>query len=113
MCLFSPFKKYKKELAMLYEKKQELDNRDDNDVQVVPGSEMDQIIKQIDSLIEGDYAKAVFEYYQKKSPSLIRIRTGETVSWKDAFGDSFDEVSKSLRHSLVGLVEGGGRYKMK
>ena len=111
MCFFSPFKKYKKELSSLYAKKHEIENRDN--YHMSPGDEMDQLISQIDALIEGDYAKAVFDYYKEKAPLLIRIRTGEEISWKEAFGDSFDDVSKSLRHSLVGLVEGDGRYRIK
>ena len=78
-----------------------------------PGDEFDLIDAQINELIEGKYAEEVFRYYQKKQPTLIRIHTGEEVSWQDAFGDSYEAVSKSLRHSLVGLVEGGGRYKLK
>ena len=111
MCLFSPFKKYTKELAELYAKKHELDNQDDG--QILPGSDRDNLINQIDSLIEGDYSRAVFEYYSKKQPVLVRNRTGEIIFWKDAFGETFENVSKSLRHSLVGLVEGGGRYRLK
>jgi len=44
---------------------------------------------------------------------LIRVRTGEEVSWDEAFGNDFCKVSKSLRHSLVGLVEEPGRYVLK
>lgn len=80
--------------------------------QVVPGSELDLIITEIDELVEGCYSEAVFRHYKDKQPTLIRIMTGEKVSWDDAFGDSFDKLPKSLRHSLVGLVEGGGKYTL-
>ena len=111
MYLLSPFKKYRKELASLYERIEKIEKEDN--AQVLPGSEIDNLINQINALIEGEYSKEIFDYYSKTEPVLIRIRTGEEISWKDAFGNSFQDVSKSLRHSLVGLVEGGGKYRIK
>jgi hypothetical protein len=73
--------------------------------------DLDEISKEIDRFIENDYAFAVFEIYRKKKPQLVSVSSGEKISWDDAFGDSFDDISKSLRHSLVGLVESPGRYK--
>ncbi|MDI9243201.1 hypothetical protein [Fusibacillus kribbianus] len=111
MFFSKPWKTNKIELERLYKKRQDLEQI--NEGKVLPGSELDKVYKEIDLLIEGEYAESVFAYYVKKRPALIRIKTGEIVTWDDAFGNSFEKVSKSLRHSLVGLVEGGGRYKIK
>ena len=76
--------------------------------------ELDSIDERINSLIEGRYSEAVFREYNEKQPELIRNHTGEEVSWKDAFGDSYENTTKGNRHSLVGLVEGGtGQYRFK
>ena len=75
--------------------------------------DLDKKIAEIDSFIEDVYAKEVFEYYLPKKPLLIRNGTGATETWEEAFGLDFDSVSKSLRHSLVGLVEENLRYKLK
>lgn len=76
--------------------------------------EFDSLDDQINKLIEGPYSLAVFNEYSKTQPMLINNRTGEKVTWKDAFGDSYDELTKSIKHTLVGLVEGGtGRYRFK
>ncbi len=66
----------------------------------------------IADFIENEYAFAVYERYCKSKPNLIRVKTGEVVSWDEGFGSDFDKISKSLRHSLVGLVEEPGRYKL-
>ncbi|SDB69212.1 hypothetical protein [Butyrivibrio sp. INlla16] len=68
-------------------------------------------IDEIDNYIETVYAKDVYAYYSQKKPKLIRKKTNEVVSWEDAFGDDFEKISKPLRHSLVALVDGDGRYK--
>ena len=107
----SPFKKYQKQLAEMYEKKSKLLPAEGS--KIVPGSEADKLINEIDNFIEGEYSEAVFNYYKEKKPTLIRIATGEEYTWGQAFPETFEEVSASLKHSLVGLVEGGGRYKLK
>ncbi|MCH5256164.1 MAG: hypothetical protein J1D87_02680 [Lachnospiraceae bacterium] len=76
-------------------------------------NELDAILAEIDVFIEEEYAVEVYSHYAKKEPDLIRIRTGETETWKQAFGDNFDKISKGMRHSLVGLVEENLRYKFK
>lgn len=111
MFKLSPFKHLKKELAGLYKQKHKLESEDTKNAAVV--KELDQVITEIDELIEGRYSKEVFQYYAKIQPALIRIRTGEEVTWKEAFGDSYDVITKSQKHSLVGIVEGTGRYKLK
>lgn len=102
--------KCRKELAALYELKYQLDQEE---TQIVPGDKLDQVIQQINTLIEGDYSKAVFDNYSESRPALIRDFTGEEVQWLDAFGDSFEKTTRGQRHSLVGLVEGGGKYRFK
>lgn len=74
---------------------------------------LDEVLEEINNFIEGNYARSVFEFYSLKEPTLIRRATGEEVAWKQAFGDDFEMVTKSLRHSLVELIEGDGRYQLK
>jgi hypothetical protein len=107
----SPFKELKKELADLYEREQELE--DVENPSQADKQQLDKILADIDRLIEGRYSEAVFDYYSSRKPKLVRSHTGEIMSWDEAFGTTYGGVSKSLRHSLVGLVEGGGRYKIK
>ena len=112
--LDSAVKDCKKELASLYAKREKLINAmDDEDFSITPGSELDSVTKQIDSLIEGDYAKAVFDKYAEEEPILIISRTGEEVLWRDAFGKSLDDMTPGDKHSLVYLIEGGGYYQLK
>ena len=106
-----PIRKNRKELARLYARKHEIE--DQGEVQALPGSALESMIQQIDALIEGDYSRAVYEKYSVKQPALVRKLTGETVQWKDAFGDSFDKTTKGQRHSLVELIEGDGMYRFK
>lgn len=111
MLFSSPFKKYQKHLAEMYEEKAKLLPAEGS--RILPGSEAAKLVDAIDTFIEGEYSEAVFNYYKGKKPKLIRNATGEEYTWDSAFPETFDEVSKSLRHSLVGLVEGGGRYRLK
>lgn len=108
---FSPFKQYQKQLSALYKRKHDLES--ENEEAAKPGSELYELMNEIDQFIEGEYSEAVFSYYVEKKPTLIRVQTGEEVTWEAAFGTKYDDVLKSLKHSLVGLVEGGGRYKVK
>ena len=110
--LNASIRKYRKELAALYAKKHKLEATDEC-IQALPGSELDSLIQQIDDLIEGDYSRAVFDHYSKTRPVLIREYTGEEVQWIDAYGDSFDKTTSGQRHSLVGLIEGGSKYRLK
>lgn len=105
-------RKCKRRLAALYAEKHELENKQE-DMRAVAGGKLDSLISQIDSLIEGDYAQAVFDHYSGKKPLLIRIHTGEEVQWLDAFGDTFDKTTPGQRHALVGLIEGGSKYRFK
>ena len=111
ICFDFSIRKCRKELSALYEKKRVLENEEDT--QALPGSELDTLIRQIDDLVEGDYSRAVFDHYSRSKPLLIRSHTQEEVQWQDAFGDSFDKTTLGQRHSLVGLIEGGGKYSLK
>ena len=116
--LFSPFKKYKNELTRLYriveQREDELDKVRGDSLKAERAEQLlDEATKSLDNFIENSYAEAVFQYYSEIQPELIRIHTGEELSWLDAFGSDFKAVSKSLRHSLVGLVEDPGRYRLK
>ena len=111
MLFSSPFKKYQKKLADMYDRKAKLLPAEGSKIE--PGSEADKLVGEIDNFNEGEYSEAVFNYYKEKKPTLIRNSTDEEYTWDQAFSESFEDVSKSLRHSLVGLVEGGGRYRLK
>ena len=73
----------------------------------------DKVVEELNKLEEGEYSKAIFDVLNEEKPDLIRNRTGEVISWDDAWGGTYDNISKSLRHSLVALLEGGGRYRFK
>ncbi len=73
----------------------------------------ERIQKAINHLVETDYSQSVYERYSPKNPKLISTSTEEVVSWQEAFGSSFEAIPKTLRHSLVGLVEGYGRYRFR
>lgn len=111
ICLDYSIRKCRKTLAALYEKKRVLE--EEEDAQALPGSKLDALIRQIDDLVEGDYSRAVFDHYSRKKPLLIRSHTHEEALWQDVFGDSFDKTTIGQRHSLVGLIEGGGKYRLK
>jgi len=72
---------------------------------------VDKKIEEIENFITNVYAKSIFDKYSKKKPKLICKKTDEVIDWEEAFGSEYDKISKSLRHSLVGLIEGGGRYR--
>ena len=74
---------------------------------------IDDVCGRIDKLIEGEYAKCVFEYGSIKKKVLINSENGEECAWEEVFGKKFDDVSCSLRRALVGLVEGYGRFRIK
>ena len=76
-------------------------------------TEADRKIEEIDYFIENVYARDIFEKYGQKKPLLICNTTDEIISWEGAFGKEFDKLSIGLRHSLVGLIEGGGKYRFK
>ncbi len=111
MLCASTLKQCKKEYAQLTKKMDKYLYSDDD--QTMTKEEYHLLDEQIKELVEGRYSEEVFYYYKKKKPTLIECHTGKEVSWENAFGGSFESVSKSLRHSLVGLVEGGGRYRLK
>jgi hypothetical protein len=75
--------------------------------------ELNSINEQIKEFIETEYGEAVFRHFEHNRPALVRIHTGEEVTWNEAFGDSLEKITKSQKHSLVGLIEGGGQYKLK
>ncbi|WP_026518620.1 hypothetical protein [Butyrivibrio sp. MC2021] len=112
---------YGEQLRKLYNERSLLTERYENAAEREDGKaetralskDITRLDAEIDNLIENDYAEAVFNEYCKEKPDLTRVYTGETVSWDDAFGSDFEAISKSLRHSLVGLVEDPGKYQIK
>ena len=114
----SKLKKLSKELKKLYSQKHDLTRKYEDALSYGEKAEqismdLEELTNRIALFIENEYALAVFEKYSKTRPELIRVKTGETVTWEEGFGTDFDKISKSLRHSLVGLVEEPGRYKLK
>lgn len=111
-------KKLSKELHKLYSRKHDLsrkyeDTLSSGDKAEQINRDMEELANRIALFIENEYALAVFEEFNKTRPELIRVKTGETVTWEEGFGTDFEKISKSLRHSLVGLVEEPGRYKLR
>ena len=74
-------------------------------------AEADKKDELIDAFVENIYARDIFNKYSKRKPKLICNANDEITSWDDAFGKDFDKLSIGLRHSLVGLIEGGGKYR--
>lgn len=107
------FKRYSKQLKQLYAVKNEIYEKSLNNPNEQLKKDFENAVACIDEFIEGEYANAVYEKFRNKKPKLIRIKTGDEVSWDDAFGTDFEAISKSLRHSLVGLVEEPGKYRFK
>ena len=108
---------YRKELKRLYQELSELQEKRD---ECEGGSErqeaqlrVDAQITMIDELIEGPFARAVFDHYSKKQPRLVNNHTNEMVEWEEVFGFDFNKISNSRRHSLVGLIDGDGGYRIK
>lgn len=101
---------YKKEYRKLSELSYQLGQKEMGNAQ---RKEFDLINQQIDLLVEGKYAQAVYDYFSESKPTLIRDLTGEKIQWFDAFGDSFDKMTRGQKHSLVGLVEDGGKYRLE
>jgi len=113
----NPFKKYQKKCRRLEVQEYNLSSRIDN---IPHGTDEFERVTQdlktlrdeIDIFIENEYAECVFNYYSKKQPKLVESSSGAVVSWSDIFGNSFAELSKNLRHALVGLVEDYGQYRI-
>lgn len=102
-----------KTLKKLYLEKHRLEDIcEENDTEE-NRKKVEQIILDIDTFIENDFAKVVFEHYKQKNPMLYERYSGKKVTWVQAFGEDFEKVSKSVRHSLVGLVTGEGKYSLK
>ena len=88
-------------------------NCDKRSLLIESAAKADQTQAEVSSFLENEYAAEVFRYYSSRQPDLIRKSTGDVVTWKEAFGEDFNNVPKTLRYSLVGLVEGSGRYRLK
>ncbi len=110
MLPFSQLRKLKRKYSALIKSQHEMLSADSDDDS---SPELNSINEQINKFIETEYGEAVFRHFEHKRPALIRIHTGEEVTWNDAFGDSLEKITKSQKHSLVGLIEGGGQYKLK
>lgn len=112
ICPDASIRQCSRELAELRRKRSRLETEDD-DVQMQIRDLFESYDREIDALIEGRYSCAVYNHYAKRKPGLIRIKTGETVRWEEAFGDSYAKTTPAQRHNLTGLVEGGGEYRLR
>lgn len=114
----NPFIKYSKKYKEMYDqlfKLQDLlaeENTDSIKAKELSYS-VDKLMCEIDTFVEEEYAKKVFDVYRNKKPELVFVVDGRIVGWTDAFGEDFEKIPKTLRHSLIGLVEGSGRYRLK
>lgn len=108
---------YRKELKLLYKELNELQEKRDkcegDSERQEAQQRVDAQITMIDELIEGPFARAVFDHYSKKKPCLVDNYTNEIVEWDSVFGCDFNKISNSRRHSLVGLIDGDGGYRIK
>ena len=76
-------------------------------------SSLDNAIDEIEDYTTNEYAKAVYDFYYVKNPSVIKNSDHSLHTFKEVFGDSFETLPVQLRNSLVGLVEDFGTYKLK
>lgn len=76
-------------------------------------SRLDNLEKKYNDFSKKVYALDIFNYLNVKSPKLIDSLSGENKTWTEAFGDNFDSLSDGLKSSLIGLMEGGGKYRFK
>lgn len=105
--------KQKKVLDRLYKEKHILEDECEENDNESNQLRLEEKLKEINSFIEDDFAKVVFDYYKRKNPVLYEYGTDRKVEWNQAFGEEFSMVSKTLKHSLVGLATGEGRYRLK
>lgn len=108
-------RQYRKKSDEMFKTMLELDEKKNsgtgNSTQIE--KELEKLTAEWEFFKENVYAKAIFEHYAPKKPKLIRIKTGETVSWDDAFGNDFESIPKLQRHALIGLVENSSKYRIK
>ncbi len=72
------------------------------------------ILNKREEQIREKYAKHVFDYFTLRKPDVIRKKTGDILTWKEAFSDSFSKLDRGLKNSLVALIEeDGGQYRLK
>ena len=108
----SSIRKCRKQLAEIRAVGERLRTEDD-DIQLQIGDLFDSVNLQMNRYIEGEYSLAVYNCYVKRKPLLVRVKTGETVRWQDAFPDSWENMTSGRKHALVGLIEGGGEYRFR
>ena len=108
----SSIRKCRKEFAEIRAAGERLRTEDD-DIQMQIGDLFDAVKLQMDRYIENDYSLAVYNCFAKRKPLLVRVQTGETVRWQDAFPDSWEKATSGQKHALVGLIEGGGEYRFR
>lgn len=106
-------KAHSKKLADLYKKQHKLEESYNNSGSKKDREEADRVLTEIDSFVEQEYAKDVFETYKKKKPALLKKKDKSKMTWEEVFGDDFESLSKNQRHALVGLVEGSGAYELQ
>ena len=111
---FKDLKKALSEMEMHLERiNNEIDEENDASKNALLCVEQKKMCDDIKDFICNVYAKKVFDFYNPKKPKLVRCLTKEVFTWDEAFGSDFSKIPSSLRESLVGLVEGSGKYKLK
>jgi hypothetical protein len=53
------------------------------------------------------FARAIFDAFSKTQPKLILWRTGETLLWKEVFGEDFEKLDKNDKSALCCLIDRG------
>ena len=74
---------------------------------------IDQIEDEINQMVEGAFAEAIFEKYCRRNPSIIDTTNNNILRWAELFGSDFEKVSKKERHAIVGMYMKQGVYKIK
>ena len=73
---------------------------------------LDDIQRKENSFI-AQYAQEIYDHLSKTKPVLLKRATKTQISWEEAFGEKFSEISPNLYGTLVALIElDGGQYRI-
>ena len=70
-----------------------------------------RVFDERDERVTEEYSEAVYDCFAKRRPLLRAAGSLRPVTWRKAFGTSFEATDKRQRYDLVGLIERGGRYR--
>ena len=84
---------------------------EDVDIQYQIRDLFQTVFDERDELVTEEYSEAVYDRFAKWRPLLRKKGTLIPVTWRKAFGTSFEATDKQQRYDMVGLIERDGRYR--